>query len=113
MKDCVPIPKNVPHRNKRYMEFVRSNPCCLSGHEGNPYHGIDAHHEPQPGFGTMGGKPCDSRCVPIAHLLHVKMEAPGNSRRAVWEEYGVDPEEVVIEMRERWLDTGGKKFWNG
>lgn len=103
--------KIVLKRNKKYMQFIREQPCCLTGMEGNDYHGVDPHHEPLPGIGTMGGKPCDSRCIPIAHLLHCKMEDVGSSRKKVFADYGVDPEVVIESMKRRWIKYGGKQFW--
>lgn len=103
--------KIVPKRNKKYMNFIRDQECCLTGMEGNDHHGIDPHHEDLPGHGTMGGKCCDSRCIPIAHLLHCKMEDAGSSRKEVFSKYGVDPEEVIESMKRRWINAGGKPFW--
>jgi hypothetical protein len=103
--------KIKPKRNKKYMEFVRNQECCLTGMDGNDAQSVDPHHEPIAGHGTMGGKPCDSRCVPIAHYLHCEMEDVNSSRRAVWKRYGVDPESVILKMQLRWIENGGKPFW--
>jgi len=103
--------KTQPKRNKKYMEFIREQECCLTGMEANDAQSVDPHHEPIKGHGTMGGKPCDSRCVPIAHYLHCEMEDVNSSRKAVWFRYNIDPEDVIKEMRERWVSSGGEVFW--
>ena len=93
--------KTKPKRSPAYMAFIREQPCCLSG----ATIGIESHHEAPEGHGTMGGKPCDSRCVPVEWKLHRKMESPGNSRKEIWEKYGKDPEEVIQAMRQKWIDA--------
>jgi hypothetical protein len=40
------------------------------------------------------------------------MEDAGSSRRKVFAEYGVDPEEVIESMKRRWIKSGGKVFWD-
>ena len=106
------FPKVLPARSKKYMEWISKQPCCLTGMEPHDYQSVDPHHEPVEGAGTMGGKPCDSRCVPVAHYLHCEMEDVNGSRRGVWERYGVDPEQVISAMQTEWLRQGGKKFWS-
>lgn len=105
------FPKNLPGRSKKYMDWISRQPCCLTGMEANEQQSVDPHHEPVPGHGTMGGKPCDSRCVPVAHFLHCEMEDANSSRKEVWERFGIDPEEIILEMQARWEQEGGKIFW--
>ena len=105
------LQKVKPGRSKRYMEFIREQPCCLTGMVSNDFQTVDPHHEPMPGASTVGSKACDSRCVPVAHGIHLKMHSPGNSRKSIWEHYGVDPEDVIERMRSEWIKNGGLKFW--
>jgi len=107
----VKFPKDKPARSRKYMDWIITQPCCLTGMLPNDIHGCDPHHVNGKGQGTMGGKPFDSRCIPIAHFLHCEMNQPGSSERAVFERFGVDAEEVVREMRERWIARGNKAFW--
>lgn len=103
--------KQRPARNKKYLEFIAKQKCCCTGHEGNEYHSVIAHHEPEKGKRGLSTKPCDSRAVPLAQMIHYRMEEPGSSRRQIWAEYGVDPEEVVERMRAAWVEQGGNIFW--
>lgn len=106
-----PQPKQKPCRNPKYMEWVRGLSCCLTGHIANDWLANDPHHEPEPGHGGMGTKPCDSRCIPIRHDLHVLMESPGHSRKAIQGLYDVDFEAVIIKCRQLWIKQGGAMFW--
>jgi hypothetical protein len=102
--------KVKPARSKKYREWIAKQPCCLTGHRATEYLGVDPHHENRAGESGTSTKPCDSRCVPVRHDLHNLMESPGHSRREVWEKYSKDPEKVIQQMQEKWLQDH-KKFW--
>src|SRR6185369_14169729 len=101
--------KTKPARCRAYLDWIATQPCCLTGHRANDYLGVDPHHEEKKGNSGTSTKACDSRAVPIRHDLHVEMENPGSSRAAVWKRYNKDPERVIQQMQERWLTQGGKK----
>ncbi len=103
--------KVKPGRNKRYLKRISERPCCLTGDRATDWMGVDPHHEERPGHSGTATKACDSRAVPIRHDLHVKMETPGHSRASVFAEYGIDPEEVIKEMRLLWVEEGNLAFW--
>jgi hypothetical protein len=102
-----PQPKIKPARSPKYLYWIRRQPCCLTGRVGEN----EAHHEQRKGHGGKSTTACDSRAVPLYWKLHNKMETPGNSRASVWAEYKVDPEQVIKEMRSKWLKEGNAKFW--
>lgn len=106
------FPKNKPARNKKYREWIRGQPCCLTGSRATEYMGIDPHHEPESGNSGMGTKCCDSRCLPIRHDLHERMEARDSSRKIVWARHNKDPEIEIQRMRKLWIDSGYDKFWS-
>lgn len=103
--------KVKPARSKKYMEWIKTQPCCLTGFRATEYLGVDPHHEEQEGNSGTSTKACDSRCVPIRHDLHQRMENPGHSRASVWSEYGKSPEEEIERLKALWLQQGNKKFW--
>jgi hypothetical protein len=107
-----PQPKKKPARSNKYRLFIAAQRCCLTDESTSEYESVDPHHQPEIGNSGIATKACDSRMVPVIHRLHVKMETPGNSRPAVWAEYGIDPEQVICEMSQRWIDTGHKVFWS-
>jgi hypothetical protein len=103
--------KIKPGRSRKFMDWIITQPCCLTGHRATEYLGVDPHHQNRPGESGTSTKPCDSRCVPIRHDLHVEMESPGHSRREVWERFNKDPENIIEQMKAKFLSEGGKKFW--
>lgn len=105
-----PQPKSRPSRSKKYQNWIVLQPCCLTGYRATEYLGVDPHHENRPGESGTSTKPCDSRCVPIRHDLHVMMESPGHSRKEVYARYGIDPEQVISKMQEKWQQDH-KIFW--
>ena len=100
------LPKQKPSRSPAYLAWVRKHSCCLTGRTD----GIDAHHQNKEGHGGKGTKCCDSRAIPIQWQVHNKMESPGNSRKATFERYGVDPEEVITRLNAEWLKDR-ERFW--
>lgn len=102
-----PQPKQKPVRCPAYLSFIRRQPCCLTGREGE----IQSHHQARTGHGGKSRTACDSRAIPVHWKLHNKMESPGNSRASVFAEYKVDPEEVISAMREKWIAEGNEQFW--
>ena len=61
------LQKNKPWRNKAYLEFVRSLPCCYTGQTEN----VQAHHLIGCGMGgTIGGKQSDIFTIPLTAEKH-------------------------------------------
>jgi len=56
---------NMNFKNKKYIDFVKSLPCCHSGQ-----YGVDPHHIIQIGMGTMGGKAPDICAMPLIRAVH-------------------------------------------
>ena len=60
------IPKNKPHRNKKYLDFIRSHPCVMCG---NPQ--TVPHHVRRSYWGAgMGVKPHDYVTLPVCVRCH-------------------------------------------
>lgn len=99
--------KVTPFRSAAYRRFVASLPCA------NPRcraKDAVAHHEQEPGKGTMAGKCCDSRTVPLCAICHQKRHGWG---RAVWDAWGKDPEQLIAATQELWFKRFGTKPWEG
>ena len=102
-----------PWRSKEYREWVSTFPCCLMVDawwmpEKRGEIGLsDPHHEAEPGEKGMSSKPGDEHCCPISHVLHRKMESPGNSRHNVWLIHGIYPSAVKMILWELWRRKWG------
>ena len=59
------IDKDKPIRNRRYLDWVKSLPSCVSGMPSD-----DPHHIIGVGRGKMGGKDCDLLTMPVTRFEH-------------------------------------------
>lgn len=78
----VPLPKPQRVREAKYLDFIRSQPCCLFGIK--PHYcfqdaefiitglrqRVEAHHVSREGHKGMGTKPDDRRTVPVCFDAH-------------------------------------------
>jgi hypothetical protein len=60
------IKKPKSFRSEKYLNFVRSKPCCVCMMPA-PNH---AHHLIGVGNGIMGSKECDGLTIPLCHTHH-------------------------------------------
>jgi hypothetical protein len=58
------IPKDKPWRSKKYLAWVRTQPCVVSGGKAH------AHHIIGHGYSTMGSKPSDMLTFPLSPYDH-------------------------------------------
>ncbi len=73
-------------RNPKYLKFVRSRPCIVTGTEGD---NVIAHHVRCLGGGGMGLKPADYLCIPLDAEEHARLHAMGED--LYWQRKGIDP----------------------
>lgn len=99
------LPKVKPWRNEKYRRLVASQPCCVPGCGRVD---VQCHHEQEEDQGGMGTKAGDDRGTPLCCGHHDRRT---RESRAVWEEWGVDPEEVIVWMQREWVRKGGKRSW--
>lgn len=59
------IDKDKPIRNQKYLNWVKTLPCCVSGMPAD-----DPHHVIGVGRGKMGGKECDLLTMPVTRAIH-------------------------------------------
>ena len=100
--------KHKPWRSEIYRQFVKSLPCALTGDENRVIH---PHHENPRGFGGKATKCGDERMIPIRGDLHRRMESPGHSRASVYEEFGKDPESIISQTQQAWIERHGTRPW--
>lgn len=68
------IPKQELVRDKQYREFIKSQPCIITGMSANEVEAVDPAH-----IGTAGKglKSSDDEILPLCHSLHQKAHQEG------------------------------------
>lgn len=82
--------KHKTSRDSKYLEFVRSRPCVVTGEESNR---VVAHHVRCLGGGGIGLKPSDYVCIPLTAEQHSRLHHMGE--KSFWQDVGINPEEVI------------------
>jgi len=66
------IQKNKRYQSEKYLKFIRSQPCIISGKQAEPHHvRINSN------AGT-GRKPDDTYCLPLLRKHHQEWHRKGN-----------------------------------
>ena len=66
-------------KSKKYLDFVRTLPCCHCGAPSEPHHVIGV------GMGKMGGKASDIHAVPLCREDHTLVhQDPGGWPQMRW-----------------------------
>lgn len=86
---------NKPERDKKYLEWITTLPCILTG-----YRPTVAHHQWKRHEKAMGSKCSDYRAVPLCHEIHTLFH--GDPGWKVYDWYGVDIEEVIKTLNAWW-----------
>jgi len=93
------LTKELPERDGAYLDFIRSKPCLICK---RPF--STAHHQPEKGKGTMGGKTSDYRSVHLCFDHHngdgTELQ-PGSYATLSWglyKRYNIDVEEVILQL---------------
>ena len=70
------IPKQKTERNKKYLAFIRTKPCCICGWIPSESYGylIHAHHTESGGISCKGA---DKSAVPLCFACHRKVHDSG------------------------------------
>ena len=61
-------------RDRAYLDWLRTQPCILTGQRGNDSEAVDPCHIGQAGIGMKAG---DDLALPVLHSLHVLMHNEG------------------------------------
>ena len=73
-----------PWRSRKYLDWVKSQPCCVCMRPGD-----DPHHIQMPGKG-MGGKHPDWATIPLCRECHDELHAKG------WDINNISQTELVM-----------------
>jgi hypothetical protein len=97
-------------RNRKYLDYLRSQPCVLTGLSGSDFDAIDPMH-----IGTAGKgiKSDDSEALPVLHSIHQDMHQRGEV--TVLLEHLANNKRLLRDMArayarqeyERWLQMDG------
>jgi len=68
------IPKTKPYRNKAYLRWVVSNPCCVCGTDNE----VQSHHIIGHGTSGMALKSDDRLSCSLCHTHHVELHIQGH-----------------------------------
>jgi len=109
------IPKNKPSRDRKFLDWLREQPCLVTGRYGNPdIETVDPAHFR---WGTNGGtsmKPSDYFANPLIHSEHDKQGRVGEE--AYWlDVVNKNPrilqEFIAHALRWRYFIWKGPKQW--
>ena len=87
-----------PYRDKKYMSWVHTLPCIVTGLSGE---GIEAHHVRMGQDGGMGMKPSDYRCLPLHYTKHRELHNIGE--RYFWAKHDYNPNGLILLTIIRWF----------
>lgn len=83
-----------------HLDQIRRLPCLLSGGQAEAAHLRFADASYGKEETGLGRKPDDKWCVPLSPILHrlAKNSQHSGNERAFWEQFGVDPLKVAVEL---------------
>ena len=64
-----------PYRSKKYREWIKALPCCVTGNQAD-----DPHHISGFGLSGMGMTPSDYFAIPLCRRLHTDLHSQGIDR---------------------------------
>ena len=100
------LQKNKPWRNKPYLQWVKSLPCCVTGHPAD-----DFHHLIACGLGgSMGSKIGDNFTIPLTRQIHMEL----HHDPVLWESRYGKQRDFLAETAKLALKEGkleGLEFW--
>ena len=93
------ISKQKPWRNKKYIAWVKQQPCIVSRKLG-----VDPHHIIGHGFSGMGTKSPDWAVIPLTRVEHDRL----HNNLGYWEADNGSQLEVLMRFyRENWDEIRG------
>lgn len=96
------IGKPKRYENKEYREYIKQQPCCVTGmmivNQDTGKTESDPHHTISKGAG--GG---DLSCVPLLHELHQECHSTG--QETFQKKYEVNFKEVRLKLLEKWIEA--------
>jgi len=99
------FPKPTVWRSRKYLDYVKSLPCCVC-----QFPADDPHHEQAEGQGGIGTRPSDERTLPLCRVHH-DMRQHGSQGRMIWAWWEVDPEAAILDTQAAWYAKFKSRPW--
>jgi len=96
-------PKTKAWRDKKYLEYVRQQPCVVCGHTEN----IHAHHIRLASNSGTGMRPGDLWALSLCHLHHLEYHQLG--KETFYERHGIDIYRELFTITKAWIEGGGNE----
>lgn len=87
--------KDRAERDAKYLAFVRTLPCCVTGS-----YPVEAHHLVGHGESVMGSKCSDYYTIPLAPWLHAELHQHGFR---TWEDQHGSQTLHVMRTQRKWI----------
>ena len=100
------LPKHNPIRNRKYLDWIRQQPCVISGLRGNHFETVDPAH-----IGTLGKgiKSGDDEVLPLRHSYHVEGHQSGEI--SMFRKYA--PDELIRDALRAYAREQYREWKNG
>lgn len=94
-------------KHKKYLEYLHTLPCVVTGCEPYGYSDIVAHHICLDSYGLrgIGSKVSDYRAIPLEAATHMRLHHVGE--RVFWEEVGINPFQKALDILIAYLKANG------
>tara|TARA_R100000951_G_scaffold77684_1_gene65561 strand:- start:156 stop:485 length:330 start_codon:yes stop_codon:yes gene_type:complete len=100
-----PIIKQKKIKNKKFLEYVSNQECCLSSYSTYPCNGnVQAHHllKPYEGARGMGMRSSDNNAVPLCYSHHAQLHDSFGNEDMFW---------LLFRLSEDYGRETAKKYW--
>ena len=84
-------------KNKKYIDFIKEQPCCVTGGEAVP------HHVRTLGECGTGLKPPDYFAIPIDPIMHIE-ELHRHGEELFYSNQFIDPAKVIIGLLTKYIE---------
>lgn len=102
-REYVAFPKNKTTKNKSYLSFIRTLPCCVTKTQG-----VEAAHLSFPSpeyahYGRAKGKKASDRwALPLSPYEHRRQHSM--NEEAYWLDVGIDPHKLALVIWGLWTE---------
>lgn len=110
-KNTAPTPKAKPVKRGKYLDFIRSLPCAVSGKRPVEAAHLSTANRALGHFGRgKGSKAPDRWALPLHSEEHRAQH--DTNEMAFWQEHGIDPHLLALALFGLWSDLGdeGRPF---
>jgi|TARA_R110000751_G_scaffold9848_4_gene36265 hypothetical protein len=106
-----PINKTKKIKNKKFLEYVSNQECCLSTYSPYPCNGnVQAHHLLKPYYGVrgMGMRASDNNSVPLCYTHHAQLHDSHGNEDLFWKLFRLT-EDYGREIAEKYWEKFNEK----